>query len=142
MGEANETYPEEFTFDWNQSLVVSFTGEQVTSNGGVLLLRQVDDGFGLTRATSAALHDSREPAFTTHPLVELLRERLYMLALGYEDTNDARAMRDDPALKLAVRGAGAEAFRSPLGSQPTISRLEHEILLPRDADGKLTAEAP
>ena len=141
MGEPRETNPDEITFDWNQSLVMSFTGDEVSSNAGVMLLRQVDEVFGLTRATSGALHDSREKAFTTHPLVELLRERLYMLALGYEDTNDARTMRDDPALKLAVRGAGAEAFRAPLASQPTVSRLEHEILLPRDGEGKLTAEA-
>lgn len=141
MGEPNETHPEEIEFDWNSSLTASFTGESVSSNAGVLLLRDVDEGLGLTRSLAPKLRDSREPSMTRHPLIELLRERLYLLALGYEDTNDARTMRDDPALKLSVRGAGAEAFRAPLGSQPTISRLEHEILLPRGADGNLTEAA-
>lgn len=141
MGEPNETHPEEIVFDWNKSLTVSFGGDEITSNAGVMLLRDLDEALGLTRALAADLLDSRDAAFTTHPLVELIRERLYMLALGYEDTNDARTMREDPALKLAVRGAGADAFRAPLASQPTVSRLEHEILLPRGEDGKLTAAA-
>lgn len=139
--EQNETHPADIVFDWNKSLTASFTGEEITTDAGVMLLRDVDEALGLTRSLASGLCDSRDPAFTTHPLAQLLRERLYMVALGYEDTNDARTMRNDPALKLAVRGAGAESFRAPLGSQPTISRLEHEILLPKDADGKLTADA-
>jgi len=130
----------EMTVSWNKSIRMSFTGGEITSNGGVLLLRELDDALGLTDELAAALRDPRDPAYVTHPLVELLRERMYLIALGLEDTNDARTMRDDPALKLAVRGAGVEEFRPPLASQPTVSRLEHEILLPRGADGKLTPD--
>ena len=128
-------------FDFNPSLEVAFSGGAITSDAGSLLLRQLDESFGLVTSLAEELYDPRDPAYVKHPLVELLRERLYLLALGYEDTNDARTMRDDPALKLAVRGRGTEAFREPLGSQPTVSRLEHEILLPRDGDGEPTAEA-
>lgn len=129
------------TFDFNRSLEVSFTGGEITSDAGALLLRQTDEAFDLVGSLAASLNDSRDPAFVTHPLTELLRERMYMLCLGYEDTNDATTMRDDPALRLAIRGRGTEEFRAPLASQPTLSRLEHEILLPRDKKGKLTPEA-
>jgi hypothetical protein len=142
MGEPIDPANEDpIVFDFNPSLEVSFTGGAITSDGGSLLLRQLDEALGLVSSLGAGLYDPRDPAYVKHPLVELLRERLYMLALGYEDTNDARTMRDDPALKLAVRGRGTEAFRAPLGSQPTVSRLEHEILLPRDEDGEPTREA-
>lgn len=142
MGEPEEALDDgPITFDFNPSLEVSFTGGAITSDAGALLLRQLDESFDLVKSLAASLHDRRDPAYVTHPLAELLRERMFMLALGYEDTNDARTMRDDPALKLAVRGRGAEAFRAPLGSQPTVSRLEHEILLPRDTAGNLTPEA-
>jgi len=138
VGEPNDA---PIRFDFNRSIEMSFTGGEITSDAGVLLLRRLDEALGLTSSLAASLHDPRDPEAITHPLVELLRERLYLLCLGYEDTIDARTMRHDPALKLAVRGPGAEAFRDPLGSQPTVSRLEHEILLPRDACGNLTAEA-
>lgn len=142
MGERKRSQVEgEFTFDWNKSIRMSFTGGEITSNAGVMLLRELDDALGLTDELAVALRDPRDPAYVTHPLGELLRERLYMIALGHEDTNDATTLRDDPALKLAVRGAGVEAIHDPLASQPTVSRLEHEILLPRGADGKLTTDA-
>lgn len=146
MGEANEVmdethFPDEIIFDFNPSLRVSFTGGEITSDAGTLLLRQVDSAFDLVGSLAKRLRDARDPALVKHPLAELIRERVYMIALGYEDTNDARTMRDDPALKLAVRGRGAEAFREPLASQPTVSRLEHEILLPRTEGGDLTADA-
>lgn len=141
MGEPIDSEVEgEFSFDWNKSLLLSFAGQQITSNAGVMLLRDLDEALGLTEDLASRLRDTRDPAYVTHPLVEVLRERMYMIALGHEDTNDARTMRDDPALKLAVRGAGVKEFRPPLASQPTLSRLEHEILLPRGADGKLTPD--
>jgi hypothetical protein len=142
MGEAiGETNRGRIAFDYNPSLVVSFNGGEITSDAGVLLLRQLDETLGLTDLLAQSLCDPRNRQQLTHPMVELLRERVYMLCQGYEDTNDARTLRNDPALKLAVRGRGAEAFRAPLGSQPTVSRLEHEILLPRDREGRLTATA-
>jgi hypothetical protein len=104
---------------------VDFTGGNLSSNGGLLLLAQLDRTIGLTERAAACLEDPRLPERVRHSLLELLRQRLYQIAAGYEDCNDADRLRSDPALKLAVGrapGSGAD-----LASQPTLSRLESSI---------------
>jgi hypothetical protein len=90
----------------------------------VLLLRQLDERLGLTRRLMGCLVDRREPGKVQHDLLSLLRQRIYQIACGYEDCNDADHLRADPALKLAVGRAPSE---DDLASQPTLSRLENTM---------------
>jgi hypothetical protein len=96
----------------------SFSGGEVSSDGGVMLLREADRRLGLCRALSAALIDPRAPELITHRQIDLLRQRIYGLALGYEDLNDHDTLRKDWAWQSAVE-RGEE-----LASSPTLCRLE------------------
>jgi hypothetical protein len=106
-------------------VVVTFDAPQSSSDGGALLLRQVDDALGLTSWLSGLLPDRRDPARIQHPVQELVRQRIYQIALGYEDCNDATWLRQDPALKTACDRRPFED--GALSSQPTLSRLENSV---------------
>lgn len=96
----------------------NFEGGALSSDGGLMLLRQVDRRIGLTKAVAEALHDPRNPGRITHELRDLVAQRLYGLCCGYEDLNDHGRLRQDPLMQTAV-GTTAE-----LASSPTLSRLE------------------
>lgn len=96
----------------------SFTGGDVSSDGGVMLLRQADRRLGLTRALDQVLEDPRDGDQITHRQIDLLRQRIYGLALGYEDLNDHDSLRHDLALQSAVERD------EELASSPTLCRLE------------------
>ena len=96
-----------------------FSGGDLSSDGGLLLLRQVDQHLGLSRAAAAAIPDPRDPERIRHSLRDLLAQRLYGLCCGYEDLNDHQALRDDVLMQTAV---GRD---EPLASAPTFSRLEN-----------------
>jgi len=103
-------------------LQVGFTGGALSSDGGLLLLAQLDRKLRLTERVAACLHDPRRQQSVQHSYLDLLRQRLYQLAAGYEDANDATTLRHDPAFKLAVGRAPLSG--ADLASQPTLSRLE------------------
>ena len=103
-------------------LVLSCDAPDISSDGGALLLRQVDDRLGLIRSFAALLADDRDPARRRHDRAEQLRQRVFQIALGYEDCNDADRLRHDAVLQQAC-GSGDE----PLSSQPTLSRFENGI---------------
>jgi hypothetical protein len=103
-------------------LVLSCDAPDISSNGGALLLRQVDERLGMSRSFAALLEDHRDPRRRRHDRVEQIRQRVYQIALGYEDCNDADLLRYDPVLQQAC-GTGAR----PLSSQPTLSRLENGV---------------
>ncbi len=105
-------------------VVIRADGGALTSDAGVLLLRQLDERLGLTRRLAGCLVDRREQGKVRHDVLALLRQRIYQIALGYEDCNDADHLRADPALKLAVGRAPTE---DDLASQPTLSRLENQV---------------
>jgi hypothetical protein len=96
-----------------------FSGGELSSDGGLLLLRQVDRHLGLSRAAAAAIPDPRDPERIRHSLRDLLAQRLYGLCCGYEDLNDHQALRDDVLMQTAVGRDEA------LASAPTFSRLEN-----------------
>ncbi len=96
----------------------NFEGGALSSDGGLMLVRQVDRRIGLSAAVADALHDPRDPDRITHTLRELVAQRLYGLVCGYEDLNDHDRLRHDPLMQTAV-GKDTE-----LGSSPTLSRLE------------------
>ncbi|HEY1256702.1 MAG TPA: IS1380 family transposase [Terracidiphilus sp.] len=105
------------SFD-RRKIEAGFTGGDVSSDGGVMVLRQADRRIGLTRAVAEVFKDRRDPALITHSLSDLLRQRIYGLALGYEDLNDHDTLRHDLAWQTAVERG------EPLASSPTLCRLE------------------
>jgi len=117
MSECNDELFVFPSFD-RRKIEASFQGGEVSSDGGVMLLREADRRLGLTRALDAALPDPRDPDLITHAQVDLLRQRIYGLALGYEDLNDHDTLRHDLAWQSAVERDTA------LGSSPTLCRLE------------------
>lgn len=96
----------------------NFEGGALSTDGGLMLLRQVDRRIGLSKAVAGALHDPRNQDMIVHEMRDLVAQRLYALCCGYEDLNDHAALRRDPLMQTAV-GRGAE-----LGSSPTLCRLE------------------
>lgn len=97
-----------------------FSAGELSSDGGLLLLRQVDRRIGLSRAAAQALPDGRAPGRIRHGLRELLAQRIFALCCGYEDLNDHAALRDDILMQTAV---GSDAS---LASAPTLCRLENQ----------------
>lgn len=102
---------------------VAFDGPELSSDGGVLLIRQVDDQVGLCAMIAAAIQDPRDPDRVVHSRLEQIRQRVFQIALGYEDCNDATTLRHDPLLKTVCDRAPHD--EQGLSSQPTLSRLEH-----------------
>jgi hypothetical protein len=101
-----------------REIEANFDGGALSSDGGVMLVRQVDRKIGLSAAVAAALSDPRAPERITHPLRDLVAQRLYGLCCGYEDLNDHDVLRHDPLMQTAVGKV------DELASSPTFSRLE------------------
>ena len=102
---------------------VAFDGGRLTSDGGVLVLAEIERRLGIAERLARCIEDPRAPARIQHGLAEMIRFRALLIAAGYEDGNDCDVLRADPAFKMAVGRlpeGGAE-----LCSQPTISRLEN-----------------
>jgi hypothetical protein len=98
-----------------------FDGGTVTSDGGVLFLRAIDAKLGVIQRFTQALRDRRHPSYVDHSYEELLRQRIFQIACGYEDANDCDALRRDPGFKAACNRLPLSG--DPLGSQPTMTRL-------------------
>src|SRR3954454_16027925 len=103
-------------------LIARFDGGHLSSDGGLLALREVEQRLGPAEGLAACLDDPRRPERIQHSVAAILRFRLLMIAAGYEDGNDADALRHDPLFKLAL---GHLPDGAALCSQPTISRLEN-----------------
>jgi hypothetical protein len=109
-----------------QTIRADFEGGALSSDFGALLLRGVDLQMGLTARLAAAIHDKRHQSYIDHPLRDLLAQRIYQIASGYADGNDANSLRRDPLCKLGVERSPLDAEQD-LASAPTFSRLEHQI---------------
>jgi hypothetical protein len=110
---------------------VDFDGGRLTSDGGVLLLAEIERKLGLADLLAGCIEDPRAPERVRHSLAEMIRFRTLMIAAGYADANDCDALRDDPAFKMAVGRlpeSGAE-----LCSQPSMSRRENLRPEPRSS---------
>lgn len=121
---ATECYSQ-LGFGFQPKLVVDFAGGTLTTDAGLLLVREFDEQLGLTADVCRRVSDLRDGRYVTHDIATLLRQRLYQIVAGYEDVNDATRLRDDPAFQV-VAGNGRDA----LGSQPTLSRLENAVEWP------------
>ena len=121
MGEARNWL---FEPSFNRSIKVRRTGQRLTSDAGVLLLREADHRLGLVESLARRMSDPRNPDLIRYTLTELLRERLYALAQGYRAQDDLDRLAHDPAFKMAVWDRrGEQLLNERLASQPTLSRL-------------------
>jgi hypothetical protein len=108
-----------------QKIVGDFDGGRLTSDAGGLLLREADRGLGWTRKLAACLTDSRDLGKITHQLHTMLAQRVLGIALGYEDLNDHKTLRNDPL--LAVLAEKRPDPKDPLASASTLCRFENGI---------------
>lgn len=106
-----------------KAVVARFDGGELSSDAGVLALREIESRLGVADRLAACLDDPRAPDRVVHSLAEIIRFRLLMIAAGYEDGNDATGLRHDPIFKMALDQL-PESGRAPC-SQSTISRLEN-----------------
>jgi hypothetical protein len=128
MGEAQSTL---FEPDFNRAIKVHATDERITSDAGALLLREADHRLGLIESLSQRIADPRDPDKVRYTLCELLRERLYALALGYQAQDDLDRLAHDPAMRMAVWDRpGQKVLGERLASQPTQSRLVELLAKP------------
>jgi hypothetical protein len=120
------SWPQVLNF-FGTPLVIEPSAAQLSSDAGLLPIRQFDERIGLTRAFADALDDPRDSALTEHTFLEMVRSRVYGILAGYGDQNDHDALRADSVFKLL-------ADRSPedpdLASQPTLSHFENAISIP------------
>ena len=121
MGESTDTRA---TLRFDRRLRLEFRGATITSDAGLLACRELDDALGLTETASECLQESRGGRNVQHRFVGLLRQSVYSRLAGYEDTNDAERLSDDPTMRVIVgRRGGPER---PAAS--TMSRFETEVL--------------
>ena len=109
----------------NKKIDVQFTGGDLTSDAGAVLLRQVDHSLRLAERISDVIADPRDPIFVTHLQRDLIAQRIFAIALGYEDVNDHDSLRSDPAILASIKNHTDR--ERPLGSSPTLSRFENRI---------------
>src|SRR5882762_250368 len=120
MTECNQSaFP--FEAHFSRQVVARFDGAQTSTEGGVLLLRQADHKIELLKRVASCFIDARDPQRVAHGLSEMLAQRIYGLALGYEDLNDHEELRRDPLLAVV---AGKREMAEPLAGKSTLNRLE------------------
>jgi len=118
-----ECTQESFSFaaHFSRRVEAGFTAGQVSSDGGALLLREADLRINLLGRLAGCFLDGRSPLLVRHQLSEMLSQRIYGLALGYEDLNDHEQLRTDPLLGLL---SGKRKLEEPLAGKSTLNRLE------------------
>jgi hypothetical protein len=110
-----------FQAHFSRQVTAQFDGGTISSDAGGLLLREADRRLKLLPRLGQCFLDGRDPARTHHTVAEMVSQRVYGLALGYEDLNDHEQLRQDPLLKLM---AGKEELEEPLAGKSTLNRLE------------------
>jgi len=114
-----------FRLNFTDKLKVFFKGSEVTSDGGLIAIRELDEQLGLTNLAEEFLSDTRYGRNIQHELPELLRQSVYSRLAGYEDVNDAEKLRNDPALRTVLSERALEKGGS---AEKTVGRFETEIL--------------
>jgi hypothetical protein len=110
---------------FSKSVVATFDQEAASSDGGAILLKAAERRVRVIGAMAHCLPDDREPGKVRHELEELIRQRVYALACGYPDCNDAARLKKDPIHKMLVGRDPVEG--EDLASQPTLSRFENSV---------------
>ena len=109
----------------DKTVELDFDGGRLSSDAGLVLLKDIDDQLGLTRALAAVLADARDVRRIHFTPADLRKQRIFQIAAGYEDANDANTLRHDPIFKLLLDRLPETG--APLASQPTISRFENSV---------------
>jgi hypothetical protein len=107
-----------------KEIIARFDGGRLSSDGGVVLLREIEARFGLADRLSGCLLDGRDPERISHSYALMMRARIFAIACGHEDCDDLDALRFDPAFKLACgrlwRATGSIAAK-PMGRRPALA---------------------
>lgn len=115
-------------FSFNNKIAADFKGGDITSDGGAVLLREFDKKISFIKGLSKCINDPRNPLLTIHKQEELLRQRMFQIALGYEDADDSDLLRKDPLFQVSVKEDDWRLMDvEELASQPTITRLENRV---------------
>lgn len=114
MKETNIAFSTQF-----KTIQYDFSGEKISSDGGVLILNQIERKHKMLRDLVSVIPDYRSGLLVKHDLLKMLKQRIYLMALGYEDCDDSDTLRKDPILSMILAG--------DLASQPTLSRFENNI---------------
>jgi hypothetical protein len=121
--DSGESQKEVIRPDFNRAIMIDFQSATISSDNGFILLHEIDNRFRIIDPMEECLEDLRSTVHTKHALVQVVRQRVYQIAAGYEDCNDADFLRIDPALRLAIgkdHKTGA--------CQSMLSRLENDVL--------------
>ncbi len=113
-------------FVGSKPVIIETSNAQLTSDAGLLPIREFDESLGFTRQFADALEDTRDARYTTHSFLEMTRSRVFGILADYEDQNDHDALRHDPVFKIIAGGS----LEKTLASQPTHSRFENAIDIP------------
>ena len=116
-----------FDFFPSRPVHVELSTSPLSTDAGLLPIRQFDERIRLTEQFAAALQDKRDPTFVEHPLLTMVRQRIYGIRADYEDQNDHDTLRSDPIFKLIADRLPGDA---DLSSQPTLSRFENAVSIP------------
>ena len=122
MGEAKKHC---FKLNFADNVMAYFKGSEITSDGGLLAIRELDEKIGLTAMSENYLTEKRYGRNVQHNLTELLRQSVYSRLAGYEDVNDANQLRNDPSLRIVL---GERALKKNGSSESTVGKFETEIL--------------
>ena len=104
---------------FGKKVAVDFNGGEVSSDAGLLFLRETESQIGVINRVANAIHDQRHRSYIKHQIVQMLTQRVFQIAAGYEDANDSDTLKHDPILKIACEKD------DPLASQPTMCRFEN-----------------
>ncbi|MBU0558200.1 MAG: transposase [Bacteroidetes bacterium] len=100
-------------------IIADFDGGNISSNAGLIILKEVEKNIGIIKAIESVLEDRRDSRYVEHQYSEMLSQRVFQIASGYEDANDCNSLKDDPILKLCTDKLPLSD--NPLASQPTMS---------------------
>jgi len=132
MGEAQDTL---FEPEFNRAIKVQTSDQRITSHAGAILLREIDHQLGLIASMGERVLDPRHPKKVRYTATELLRERIYALALGSSGQDDLDRLAHDPAMRMATWDRpGEEVLEQRLASQPTQSRLIDWLAFPENRE--------
>ncbi|MBI4649216.1 MAG: transposase [Bacteroidia bacterium] len=103
----------------------AYTGEDISSDGGLLLLKEVENQIGIISKLTDCITDERDQRYVQHTLKKILSQRIYQIASGYEDANDCNKLRCDAIIKMCAESLPVSD--PDLASQPTMSCFENSV---------------